>query len=91
MKQRLRRSARLHVTHKVVVGQGRAHGRNGWVTQSMVAHAMNMRPGCYVLGLLNELHRTGKLLKTKIQLPNGVWCYEFRDINHENFSDGIPF
>ena len=78
MKQRLNRKSRLHVTMCVVIGQGRAHGRNGWVTQSVVAHAMDLRPGCYVLGLLNELHKLAVLDKKETVIPNRSQRYEFR-------------
>lgn len=78
MKQRLNRRSRLHVTARVVIGQGRAHGRQGWVTQSVVAHAMGLRPGCYVLGILNELHKKGVLDKQEDMLTNQSLRYTFR-------------
>jgi hypothetical protein len=91
MKQRLQRSARLHVTHRVVIGQGRGHGREGWVTQSIVAHAMRLRPGSYVLGLLNELHQAGKLNKKETLLPNGTTRYQFQDSYYAGEQTELPF
>ncbi len=91
MKTRLHREARKHVTLKVVIGQGRAHGRAGWVTQTMVAHGMNIKPGSYVLGLLNELHKNGKLSRKSETLANGGTRYCFRISPHPQDKDWIPF
>ena len=78
MKQRLHRRARLAVATGVVSEQGRAYKRQGWVTQTIVAHGMGIRPGCYVLGLLRQLVDDGVLEVRRIGLANGNVRYEFR-------------
>ncbi|MEE9580995.1 MAG: hypothetical protein V3V74_06755 [Nitrosomonadaceae bacterium] len=91
MKQRLNRASRLYDTYHAVIEEGRAHGRNGWVTQSIVAHAMNLRPGCYVLGLLNELFRKGRLVRITTPLVNGSKRYEFQDADYEGPGKVVNF
>lgn len=91
MKQRLDRKSRIRATSLAVVKEGRAHGRKGWVTQSIVAHAMDIRPGCYVLGLLQELFRDNKLERKIETAKNGTRVYKFRWLIRSQDRDWIPF
>lgn len=91
MKQRLDRESRLHAATEAVTEEGRRHGRGGWVTQSIVAHAMGLRPGGYVLGLLNELTKEGTLFRVYQERPRAKILFRIEVVDDSGPSQEIPF
>lgn len=80
MSQRLTHDERLHAIMEAVTKEGSRHGRRGWVTATVVRHAMGMKGSSYVKKLLDELHDAGRLLRTRTERPYQTIRTEYRPV-----------
>lgn len=91
MKQRMSSYQRRRVTEVAVKEEGRAVGRDGWVTMTMVAHEMELCPSSYVMKILTALLHGGRIHRRTERRRNGAIVYKFRHPTNSHLDNPIPF